>query len=50
MKNMIKIIVKAVSIILIIIAVILIYNKTEQNYIKEQEKLELQMKATRMKK
>jgi hypothetical protein len=47
---MIKMIVKAVSIILIIIAVLLIYNKTEQNYIKEQERLELQMKAARMKK
>ena len=47
---MTKSIVKAVSIIFIIIAVILIYNKTKQNYIKDQERLELQMKATRMKK
>ena len=47
---MTKTIVKAVSIIFIIIAVILIYKKTEQNYIKDQERLELQMKATRMKK
>ncbi|MFC1813704.1 hypothetical protein ACFL03_13550 [Thermodesulfobacteriota bacterium] len=47
---MTKIIVKAASIILIILAVILIYKKAEQNYIKEQKSIELQMKATRMKK
>ena len=47
---MTKMIVKVVSIILIILAVILIYNKKEQDYIKEQQRIELQMKASRMKK
>jgi len=46
---MTKIIIKVVSIILIILAVILIYKKTGKNYIKEQTRLELQMEATRMK-
>lgn len=49
MKSMTKMIVKVASIILIIVAAILIYKKTEQNYIKEQQQIELQMKATRMK-
>jgi hypothetical protein len=47
---MAKMIVKVASIVLIIVAVILIFKKAEQNYIKEQQKIELQMKATRMKK
>jgi hypothetical protein len=47
---MTKMIIKIVSIVLIVLAVILIYKKMEQNYINEQKKVELQMKATRMKK
>ena len=46
---MIKTIVKVVSIILIILAVVLYYKKTEQNYIEEQKRIEMQMKATRTK-
>jgi hypothetical protein len=49
MKNMTKMVVKVVSIILIILAVIVFYKKMEQNYIEEQKRIELQMKATRTK-
>ena len=46
---MAKTVVKVVSVILIILAVILFYKKTEQNYIEEQKRIEMQMKATRTK-
>ena len=49
-KTIIKVVRILVGIVLIALAVVLIYNKVEQNSINEQKRIESQMKATRMKK